>query len=304
MAISSLPPTRVCTGSPGSPDRFVTEGGQLYYAEGLAKRPGVTVSVMSRSDPTSFRSGLLPTEHFDQRFSQENLAFWAPLLIDRGRISADTEVLDVGCGTGGFAREIARLTSARVTGLDEAEQFIDFARTTPDDDPGAVGWVVGDADELPFPASSFDRVLLSLVLHQLARPASAVDEAFRVLRPGGLVLVRTIAPDDARDRVPERYIPSMAAADAARLPALETITEWLRRAGFADITISRHLRNKVLDLDDEETALQAEVQGRYPFVPADELEDGVRRMREDAERARGTWIDPRPTYIIVSAKPS
>jgi len=54
--------------------------------------------------------------------------------------------------------------------------------------------VVGDAERLPFDASAFDRVLLSLVLHQLTDPGAAVAEAFRVLPGGGRVLARTIAP--------------------------------------------------------------------------------------------------------------
>ena len=204
-------------------------------------------------DPTSFRSALLPTEHFDRRFSPENVAFWVPLLVSEGRISSDTEVLDVGCGTGGFAREIARLTSARVTGCDQAEQFIEFARATPEPEAGAVAWAIGDAEELPFEASSFDRVLLSLVLHQ---------------------------------------------------PRIDTIAAWLERAGFVDVAITRHIRNKPLDPDEEERGLEAEVEARYSFVSKTEVEDGVRRMREEAERCRGNWVDPRPTYVIVAAKPS
>ena len=89
---------------------------------------------------------------------------------------------------------------------------------------------MGDAERLPFHASAFDRALLSLVLHQLTDPGAAVAEAFRVLRGGGLVLARTIAPEDAADRVPGRYLPRMAAADAARMPRLDAVTGSSERA--------------------------------------------------------------------------
>jgi SAM-dependent methyltransferase len=255
------------------------------------------------SDPTAFRSGVLPTSHFDKRFSDENLSFWVPRLVAAAQIAAGNEVLDVGCGTGGFSREIAARTSAAVTGCDEAEHFIAFARAAAAPSGGTVGWVVANAEELPFAPSSFDRVLLSLVLHQVADPLTAVREAFRVLRAGGVALVRSIAPDDARERVPERYLPSIAAADAARMPAIETIREWLRAAGFERIAVERHLRNKVIDVDEEETALRAEIRGRYAFVSAAELEGGLRRMREARDRMASPWVDPRPTYIITTVKP-
>lgn len=251
-----------------------------------------------RVDPTAFRSEQLPVEHFDRRFSPENLAFWVPVLVERARIDASTKVLDVGCGTGGFAREIARTTGAPVTGLERSAAFLDHARTA----GGDVEWVQGDAEELPFADASFDRLLLSLVLHQLARPERAVAEAARVLRPGGIVLVRTIAPADVAERVPERYLPSVAAADSARLPELATIEGWLRAGGLTQVDRSRHVRNKRLDVDEQERELLAEVEGRYPFVGPQELAVGIAQMRADAERAGGTWIDPRPGWILSATR--
>ena len=254
-------------------------------------------------DPVAFRSDRLPTEHFDARFSDDNVEFWVPLLVAAGRIMPGLDVLDVGCGTGGFARAIAASAQARVTGYDYSERFIEFARKLPAPTSGAVSWVVGDAEQLPFNDGCFDRVLLSLILHQLARPVAAVSEAFRVLRGGGLVLVRTIAPEDVAERVPERYLPAMAAADTARLPRVETIADWLRDAGFVDVAAERYLRNKRLVLEDQERELRVEARCRYPFLSRDEVEGAMEHMRSDAGTA-DEWIDPRPTYMIVGSKPA
>ena len=283
-------------------DREVDKYGErlVQYA---VERPAVEAHGDVAPDPTAFRSSALPVEHFDRRFSEDNLAFWVPVLVREARIERGTDVLDVGCGTGGFARGIERTTSAHVTGCEQAPHFVEFARAAGQAEGIDFTWVVGDAEALPFAASSFDRVLLSLVLHQLADPQAAVAEAFRVLRRGGLALVRTIAPEDVSTRVPERFLPSMAAADVARMPSVETIAGWLKRAGFVDVDIRRHIRNKVLDLAEEAAALETEVRARYAFVTDEELADGLRRMREDASRAEGSWIDPRPTYTIVATRP-
>jgi hypothetical protein len=141
------------------------------------------------------------------------------------------------------------------------------------------------------------------VLHQLARPIAAVAEAFRVLRPGGRVLVRTVAPDDVAARVPERYLPALAAANATRLPRIATTAAWLRDTGFAAIASTRHLRNKPVVAEAQERELRVEARCRYPFVSHAELRAGIDRMRAEAAAAGDAWIDPRPTYIIVADKP-
>ena len=63
--------------------------------------------------------------------SDENVAFWVPILVRAAVIEVGLEVLDVGCGTGGFARAMARSAPAQVTGYDRSERFINFAKQLP-----------------------------------------------------------------------------------------------------------------------------------------------------------------------------
>jgi ubiquinone/menaquinone biosynthesis C-methylase UbiE len=244
-------------------------------------------------DRRRFRSDRLAVDHFHSRFSDDNLRFWVPLFVELAEIRPGSRVLDVGCGTGGYSVAIAETASAVVTGLDESERFVARAR----EESGSASFVVGDAERLPFADRSFDRVLLSLVLHQLEHPEAAVREACRVLCDGGMALVRTIAPEDAYDRIPERYLPTMAEADAARLPAIESLVWMLEDAGFGAFSTRRILRNKRLVLDDVESALRAE-RARYDFLTDEEVEDAVRLLREDG----GPWVDPRPNTIIVATR--
>ena len=244
-------------------------------------------------DRRRFRSDHLDVDHFHSRFSDDNLRFWVPLFVEAAAVERGHHVLDVGCGTGGYSIAIAALASAKVTGVDESERFVARAR----EDAGPVEFVVGDAERLPFADSSFDRVLLSLVLHQLERPQAGVQEAFRVLRAGGRVLVRTIAPKDVHDRIPERYLPAMAAADAERLVPIELLVGMLADAGFADVSTRRVLRNKPLSLEAVESAVHAE-RARYDFLTDREVADALHRLREDG----GPWIDPRPNTILVGTK--
>ena len=204
----------------------------------------------------------------------------------------------------GFARAIAEVASAVVTGIDYSERFIAFARDEPPPSRGTVEWKVGNAEALPVADGSFDRVLLSLVLHQLRHPDRAVVEAFRVLAAGRRVVVRTVAPEDVASRVPHRFFPTMAATDAERMPPLDTIETYLRDAGFMAIDRRRVSRDSKVNLAHEERQMLVEARGRYSFIPASEIDAGMQLMRAEAKRKEGDWLDPRPAYFIAASKPA
>ena len=106
----------------------------------------------------------------------------------------DRDVLDVGCGNGRLARELAAL-GARVTGVEVSEQQLAAARAA-DDGTHGTRYVVGRAEALPLPDGSFDLVVFRASLHHVApeRMSAALREAARVLRPRGLVYVAEPLP--------------------------------------------------------------------------------------------------------------
>ncbi|WP_104991374.1 class I SAM-dependent methyltransferase [Deinococcus sp. NW-56] len=96
-------------------------------------------------------------------------------LLDALNLSPTARVLDVGAADGRLLRALkARGHEGGVFGLDPEPGF---------------GIQRGVAERLPFPAASFDAVLLVRVLAHLPGPARALAEARRVLRPGGQLVV-------------------------------------------------------------------------------------------------------------------
>jgi SAM-dependent methyltransferase len=92
-------------------------------------------------------------------------------------------VLDLGSGHGMAAVVLAR-RGARVTGLDLSVGYLAEARDRATANHVDVDWVQADAEHLPFPDASFDRVWGNAVLHHLDIGRAAA-ELYRVLRPGG-----------------------------------------------------------------------------------------------------------------------
>jgi len=97
-------------------------------------------------------------------------------------------VLDLGCGAGFLANELAALGHA-VTGLDPTIENLDVARAY--DLTGRVDYLLGDARDVPFPPGSFDVVCAMDLLEHVEAPERVIAEAARVLRPGGLFFFHT-----------------------------------------------------------------------------------------------------------------
>ena len=94
------------------------------------------------------------------------------------------DLLEVGCGMGSDLLQFAR-GGARVTGLDYTPRSVEITRRRFEVYGVPGRFTIGDAENLPFPPASFDVVYSNGVLHHTPDTQRAVDEIFRVLRPGG-----------------------------------------------------------------------------------------------------------------------
>ena len=112
-----------------------------------------------------------------------------PLLLDAARIAPGERVLDIGSGTGAFEERLAEtVPSAEVVGVDMAPAMVDRARRKLRGTP-SVSFRRADAHALPFGNERFDVVVSASTFHYLGRPAVALAEATRVLRPGGRLVI-------------------------------------------------------------------------------------------------------------------
>lgn len=111
------------------------------------------------------------------------------------RLSPGMQVLDVGCGTGAIAREVAaKVTPGQVVGVDREVAQLTAARSFAGD-LANLRFEQANVLSLPFSKNTFDGVYCRFLLEHVADPMQAVSEMVRVVKPGGWVCALEWEPD-------------------------------------------------------------------------------------------------------------
>jgi arsenite methyltransferase len=138
--------------------------------------------------------------NFDEEASRRNEAtYMTPEVVEQRRavrtalaLRQGENVLDIGSGAGLLAREMAAEVGSvgSVDGIDPSESMLARARRRRGADGAAeIRFLAGDASALPFADASFDAAVATQVYEYVRDMPAALGEAFRVLRPGGRLLV-------------------------------------------------------------------------------------------------------------------
>ncbi|MFN2492618.1 MAG: class I SAM-dependent methyltransferase [Pyrinomonadaceae bacterium] len=157
-------------------------------------------------------------------------------LVEQAQMNDGSRVLDVGCGTGTLAIMVKKLhPDVEVIGIDADSKILAIARHKAAKAGIKVTLDQGMADQLPYAANSFDRVLSSLFLHHLKteNKLRTLREILRVLRPGGRFDVVDFGlPRSFYSRLVARFTANSEEV-AANIKGL--LPEIFREAGFENV---------------------------------------------------------------------
>ncbi|MAF64349.1 MAG: transcriptional regulator [Planctomycetes bacterium] len=160
----------------------------------------------------------------------EGLARALLQLAPRGRY------LDVGIGDGLLTLMLAEVAET-VSAVDiSPEMLTQLERRARERGIENVEWIEGELEDLPLPDASHDCAVLSQALHHAARPERAVAEAWRVLAPGGRILVLDLlahTEEWVRDKHQHAHLGFTEAA----------LADILTSTGFADVRVQRAARD-------------------------------------------------------------
>ncbi|MBO6774230.1 MAG: bifunctional demethylmenaquinone methyltransferase/2-methoxy-6-polyprenyl-1,4-benzoquinol methylase UbiE [Marinibacterium sp.] len=181
---------------------------------------------------------------------------WKDAMMDWLAPRAGQSLLDVAGGTGDISfRFLKRAGQGHATVLDLTEPMLVEGRKRAEAEQMAdsLNWIVGDAMALPFHDNTFDVYTISFGIRNVTRPADALREAYRVLKPGGRLMVLEFSqlPNAVLQKAYDLYsfnvIPRMGqliANDSAsyqylvesirNFPDQDTFLAMIRDAGFGN----------------------------------------------------------------------
>jgi ArsR family transcriptional regulator len=236
-------------------DRF-REGSWVFYRLRQSGPSGALarqlVSACDEADPTIGldlqRLNAIKRQRADlaSAYFRENADRWhsiRSLYIDEREVEAalveiiaaadPRDLLDIGTGTGRML-EILAPRVEHALGIDQSREMLSVARVNLERAGLENGSVrLGDMYQLALPDASFDAVVIHQVLHYADRPAEAIAEAARVLRPNGILVLVDFAPHALEFLREEHAHRRLGFADAE-------VAEWCRAAGL-DPAPPRHL---------------------------------------------------------------
>ncbi|MGY9028872.1 MAG: bifunctional demethylmenaquinone methyltransferase/2-methoxy-6-polyprenyl-1,4-benzoquinol methylase UbiE [Rhodobacterales bacterium] len=179
---------------------------------------------------------------------------WKEAMMDWLAPRPSQKLLDVAGGTGDISfKFLKRAGSGHATVLDITENMLIEGRKRAEANQvlDSLNWVVGDAMALPFADNSFDVYTISFGIRNVTCPQEALNEAFRVLRPGGRLMVLEFSQipvplaQKAYDFYSFNVIPRMGKLIAndrdsyqyliesiRKFPNQETFLSMVRQAGF------------------------------------------------------------------------
>lgn len=183
---------------------------------------------------------------------------WKDAMMDWLAPRDGQKLLDVAGGTGDISfRFLDRAPGAQATVLDMTESMLVEGRKRAEAARLAdkLDWIVGDAMALPFADNMFDRYTISFGIRNVTRIEDALREAFRVLKPGGRLMVLEFSqiPNVPLQKLYDLYsfnvIPRMGQAIAGdrdsyqylvesirKFPEQERFAQMIRDAGFERVT--------------------------------------------------------------------
>jgi demethylmenaquinone methyltransferase/2-methoxy-6-polyprenyl-1,4-benzoquinol methylase len=182
---------------------------------------------------------------------------WKDAMMDWLAPRPNQRLLDVAGGTGDVAfRFLGRAQGATATVCDMTESMLieGQKRAEAEDMAGRLDWVVGDAMNLPFDDNTFDVYTISFGIRNVTRIPDALREAYRVLKPGGRLMVLEFnqIPNEMLQKAYDAYsfnvIPVMGQIVAndrdsyqylvesiRKFPNQELFASMIREAGFDQV---------------------------------------------------------------------
>ena len=152
------------------------------------------------------------------------------IIFNHAKIEPNDVVADIGAGTGDLALELAK-RAKHVTAVDNSPQMLSVAKEqAAKEGLTNIEFLEGEAAALPLTAKSVDKVFANMLLHHVDDPLQVLQEMYRILKPGGQVVITDVEEHQHTWLRQEK-------SDLWLGFNREELAGWLKEAGFKDVEV-------------------------------------------------------------------
>ena len=194
------------------------------------------------------------------------------VMAQRGQLTTESQVIDVGCGSGTTAIALCKYMGCRVTGVDlsgvRIANAIDSLEEQPGDVQSKVDFKKGSATDLPIENEAFTHAWSQATIYHVPDKVKVLEEVYRVLKPGGIfVFDDLIKPQPNISEKAQKFVYERLLYDTDF--SFSSYQDALKAAGFEVLEaedISRHLKTSYLMLSDAASKGNEEHRERFEFL--------------------------------------
>lgn len=237
-------------------------------------------------------------KEYDEGRRGENVEFWAEETALLAQLDEESLVLDLGCGTGIYTLGIGRRTSASMCGLDPVVGMLGQARAK----SRAASWVNAVGEWIPVRSGVLDCIFSSQVWHHIHDRHRTADECLRVLKPGGVIVIRTISHEQLREKVVFRYFPEILAHQLEVYPHRRDFDRYFENAGFASTEHLSYTLKRYQPASELIEIAEKRLWSMFRPITCEGLERGVAELRRHEKEHPGQPIRNDETITLVVAR--
>ena len=216
--------------------------------------------------------------------SEETIHLWMGAIAKYLPKQSGFTVLDLGSGTGRFAPHLAEYFHACVIGVEPSDRMREIAADSNTD--SRVSYVKGKAERIPVDDQKCDFAFLSMTIHHFDDLSHGCRELYRVLKPDGLVFIRSGFRDRMDRARYHEFFPSAWAIDNQNLPSTDVVVVSFAANCFEKVALERIVQQ----INDSFQAYYQRIKSRsmstFEFISDEEFQAGLLAMKKAADNEK------------------